>query len=254
MSRALIAAALGVVVVWIAALGLGLGQAILGAGPSASSEALLILPGVLLASALFAAAAWPRLVRAAPAWRPGTPVRGLERTSERPPTPPAPPTPSSPPESIRLGGLAPAPNSTPPIPIPPAAPELTPALALVHLGPEADPAWAAWQLRWEAAGHGHGAVPLPFGARVVLGRDARADVVVRLDQISWQHLELDVRESEVLVTELGSTNGSRFESTAAASDAPPTPLTPRQPVRWTPRATLALASPTAITLTLEPLR
>lgn len=251
MSRALIAAALGVLVVWIAALGLGLGQAILGAGPAASSEALLVLPGVLVATALFAIAAWPRLARAAPAWRPGTPVIGLERTSERAPTPA--PAPSTPPDPLTIADLASAPKSAP-IPIPPAAPELTPALALVHLGPEADPAWAAWQLRWEAAGHGHGAVPLPFGARVVLGRDARADVVVRLDQISWQHLELDVRESEVLVTELGSTNGSRFESLAAASDAPATPLTPRQPVRWTPRATLALASPTAITLTLEPLR
>jgi hypothetical protein len=248
MSRALTAAALGVLVVWIAALALGLGQAILGAAPSARSEALLVLPGVLVATALFAIAAWPRLVRAAPVWRPGTPVTGFERRSERAPPPPAPPPSAAAPPS-------PAPEPIPvPIPIPPAAPELAPALALVHLGPEADPAWAAWQLRWEAAGHGHGAIPLPFGARVVLGRDARADVVVRLDQISWHHLELDVRESEVLVTELGSTNGSRFEPLASASDAPPTPLTPRQPVRWTPRASLALASPTAITLTLEPLR
>ena len=204
-----------------------------------------------IAAALFAAAAWPRLVRAAPAWRPGVPVAGLERRSERAPT-----LHTTPATKVPID-LAPAPRSAPPIPIPPAAPELTPALALVHLGPEADPAWAAWQLRWEAVGHGHGAVPLPFGARVVLGRDARAEVVVRLDQISWHHLELDVRESEVLVTELGSTNGSRFEAAPAGSDgcdAPPTLLTPRQPVRWTPRASLALASPTAITLTLEPLR
>jgi hypothetical protein len=46
-------------------------------------------------------------------------------------------------------------------------------------------------------------------APVVLGRDARADVVVRLDRVSWQHPSR--RESEVLVTELGSTNGSHFE-------------------------------------------
>ena len=88
-------------------------------------------------------------------------------------------------------------------------------------------------------------MPLPTGARIVLGRDPGAEVIARLDQVSWQHLELDVQEGKVSVLELGSSNGTR---TAAG------PLAPREPWTWTPGATLELAHPTALALTLEPLR
>ena len=122
-----------------------------------------------------------------------------------------------------------------------------PELAIVHLGSGVDPAYAPGALKWEAPGHGAGLVPLPLGARLVLGRDPSADVVVRLDQVSWHHLELDVQEGRVIACDADSSNGTR----RAPDDQP---LPPREPIPWAPGDALVLASPVALTLVLEPLR
>jgi hypothetical protein len=86
----------------------------------------------------------------------------------------------------------------------------------------------------------------------LLGRDPAADVVVGLAEISWHHLELEVTESGVTVTDLGSTNGTR----TATLDKPDTPtsLAPQTPQPWPVGATLHLAEPVALALTLEALR
>jgi len=86
----------------------------------------------------------------------------------------------------------------------------------------------------------------------VLGRDPAADVVVGLAEVSWHHLELEVTESGVTVTDLGSTNGTRSTSTESPDLA--AALLPQTPQRWSVGATLHLAEPVALSLTLEALR
>lgn len=238
-------AALGLVVLvgWSLAVPLGLGRAVLGADPEPHALALLFLPGVALAAALFLVAAWPRLVAQAGRWRPGLVVTGLERSGEgrraRRPRP----------VDRATEDHAAAMTFGPPVevaaPLPPPLARAAPERPLVHLGPSADPAWAAWCLRWSAPGHGTGTVVLPSGPRVLVGRDPSADVVIRLDQVSWQHVELDVREGEVQLLDLESTNGTRLDGAL---------VPPRRPARWAPRTAVELASPVAVTLTLEPLR
>ncbi|MCC6622009.1 MAG: FHA domain-containing protein [Deltaproteobacteria bacterium] len=243
MSRPLIAIGLVVLVAWLVAVPLGLARAVLGREPLPSEVAIGWLPGVALAMICFVVAAWPRLVAAAGTWRPGTAVEGLERGPERIRAARArrePRPKESAPTSI--GGLA-APVA--PAPVPPPLATRAAALPIVHLGPRADPAWAAWSFRWEAPGHGHGVVVLPFGRHVLVGRAPAADVVIRLDQVSWEHLELDVREGEVTLLDLESSNGTRSGDGAIAA---------RRPWAWAPRTAIHLAHPTAVSLTLEPLR
>lgn len=236
MSRLWSAVGFVVLAAWLVAVPLGLARAVLGREPSADEIALGWLPGLLLAIVCFVVAAWPRLMAATGAWRPGTVVEGFERGPERPRRVRAEPE------------TTPAPSvaAVLPAPVPPPITTRSADKALVHLGPKADPAWAAWSLRWDAPGHGHGVVVLPPGARILIGRDPRADVVVRLDQVSWQHLELDVKEGEVTLLELESSNGT-FDATGAR-------IAPRRPWRWEPRTYITLAQPTAIVLTLEALR
>ena len=246
-----------------AALMAGLGAMLLPGGSPAARFALH-LPGLLLGACFLGLAALRRLSHVAPRWHPGDLVPGLERRSELP-LRPAPRTPSAPaptPAHIENDVHLPAPGR------PAVSPREAPAeLALVHLGPRADPAWAAWGLRWEAPGHGSGFVPLPPGARLVLGRDPGAEVVVRLDRVSWHHLELDVRDATVTVRELGSSNGTfrpaatapqpdRADAadTADAADATADPALGPEPVILAAGDRLLLAHPTALVLTLEALR
>jgi len=219
-----LAIGLVVLIAWCGAVATGLGRALL--GPSASQLALFLayLPGVMLGSGLIGYGAVRRVARSAPRWVP----------RESPPPLPAPEVRES-----ERDGEAVSPRRR----LPREAPS---ELAIVHLGPAADPAWAAWGLRWEAPGHGSGLVPLPAGARVLLGRDPSADVVVRLDQVSWHHLELDVQEARVIAFDCGSSNGTRTSADEALGE--------RRPWPWEPGGVLLLASPVALTLTLEPLR
>lgn len=221
----LVVVALIVLVASSAAVAAGLGRALLGPGATAWALALLYAPGVLAASLLLGVAAHRVLSRHAPRWVP----------VEVPAAPPRTPAPTA-----ALPTEAPLVRTRRP-------PSQVPALAIVHLGPAADPAWAAWALRWEAPGHGGGLVPLPTGARILLGRDPAADIVARLDQVSWHHLELDVQEGRVTAFDLGSSNGTR-----ARPDGDP--IAARTPIPWPPGEALHLAHPVALTLTLEPLR
>jgi len=232
-----------VLVAWLAAVPLGLARAALGREPAPAEVALWWLPGVLVAMGCYLVAAWPRLVRAAGAWRPGTVVEGLERGPER-----------------RARRVATAPAPTPDdddaahplaVAVPPPIGTVARVLPLVHLGPRAEPAYAAWSLRWEAPGHGQGVVVLPFGRHVLVGRAPAADVVIRLDQVSWEHMELAVDEAEVTLLDLESSNGTFAPEGDDGRDGR---IEARVPWRWAPRTTIRLARPTAITLTLEPLR
>lgn len=232
-----------VCVAWCAAVATGLGRALLGSEAAAGPAGFaLYLPGALVGAALLAWAAWRRLVAAAPRW---VPRAALEATAavvevsaeedeegtigERGPEVVA--------RAAREGGTAGGGVRA----AAPAAP------GIVHLGPGVDPAWAAWGLAWEAPGHGAGLVPLPSGARVIVGRDPASHVVVRLDQVSWQHLELDVQEGRVVAFDVGSKNGTR-----SAPDGEALPA--RTPLAWAPGEALHLAHPVALTLRLEPLR
>jgi|GEM_PF-2747745 len=218
-----------VLIAWCGAVAAGLGRALSGGDSTAAElEFALYLPGVLIGSGLIAYGALRRLSLHAPRWVPRQ-VPPDEAAAMPPP--------------IALPGED---DATALVQRRVAREARSEALAIVHLGPTCDPAWAAWGLRWEAPGLGAGLVPLVSGARVLLGRDPAADVVVRLDQVSWHHLELDVQEARVIVFELGSSNGTR-----SASEEP---LQERTPWPWAPGAMLQLASPVALTLTLEPLR
>jgi hypothetical protein len=220
-----------VVVVWCAAVASGLGRALLGASAARLEGFLLYLPGVVAGSALIAYAAWCRLRAHAPRWVPREPVAVAEA--------PVAEEMADEPGDVGLEPLE--------APILRTRMTAEPALAIVHLGPGVDPAWAPWGLRWEAPGHGSGLTPLPVGAPVVLGRDPAAEIVARLDQVSWHHLELDVQEGRVIAFELGSKNGTR-------TDPDGEPLPERTPIPWAPGEALHLASPVALTLVLEPLR
>ncbi len=203
-------------------------------GASAPAAALfaLYLPGLLIGSGLIAYAALRRLSLHAPRWVPREPAVPEDDRAGAGATADA--------EADGEGAEALMTRRRMP------RESASEALAIVHLGPATDPAWAAWGLRWEAPGLGSGLVPLPSGARVLLGRDPSADVVVRLDQVSWHHLELDVQEGRVIAFELGSSNGTRTAGDEALPERAPWP--------WVPGAELRLASPVALTLTLEPLR
>lgn len=226
----------GLVIVasWCAAVVGGLGRQLLGADASGERWLLLLAPGVLIGAGLIAFAALRRLREHAPRWVPTVPTPRSAPANDLPSAAAR----SAPAAISRSAPAMVSPRSE--------RPRSRPVeLAIVHLGARVDPAWAAWGLRWAAPGHGEGFVPLPSGARVVLGRDPAAEVVARLDQVSWQHLELDVQEDKVTVLELGSCNGTRSQTAA---------LVPREPWTWAPGATLELAYPTALVLTLEPLR
>lgn len=221
-----------IMVIWCAAVASGLGRALLGSDAAGLGGLLLYLPGILLGSGLIAYAAWRRMRLHVPRWVPAAPA-------------PAEPEPANgdvfeeEPEDL---GSEPLPASMVRRTRPP-----QPELAIVHLGAGVDPAYAPWALKWEASGHGVGLVPLPVGGRLVLGRDPAADIVARLDQVSWHHLELDVQEGRVIAYDADSSNGTR----RAPDDEP---LPPREPIAWAPGDALHLASPVALTLTLEPLR
>lgn len=237
---------------WLVAVPLGLGQALIApdSDPTlrASRQALLYLPGLALiawGSLLLAAP----LFRAMPRWRPGRPVYGLPRASE-----PLAPTPRVTPNTTHT------PHPTPPTspsPTPPRAPPRsppptpTPAPPLIALGPGRSPAYAAFGFACTstALGAQPGFVALPPASRLVLGRDPHCDLVVGLAEASWHHLELEVTEAGVLVTDLGSKNGTRLET---RSDT--TPLAPNTPTPLSVGDTLHLAEPTALSLTLEALR
>lgn len=246
MSPLAAAAAALLVLVWGAAIRLGLGAALLGPDATPGDEALLLLPAVAAAVAVLAWDARRHLTPVAARWRPGVVVPGFERPADRPraaqvlaepeplevPDDPTPPPPA-PPRAFA------SPASAPPAPRP---------ADVVALGASADPAWASWLLRWEAPGHGRGVVVLPSGDHVLFGRDPDADLVAQLDQVSWHHLEFVVRRDEVVVMDLGSSNGTR-----TCDGADEVELAPRAPARLAPFTELRLASPCALTLTLEPL-
>jgi len=214
-----------VLVAWCAAVATGLGRVLLGVAAAPLAYFALYLPGVLIGSSLIAYSALRRLSPHVPRWVPREAL-AVERSVA------VPVVVEDTGSELMVRRMSRA--------------QVSEALAIVHLGPLTDPAWAAWGLRWEAPGLGSGLVPLPSGARVMLGRDPAGDVVVRLDQVSWQHIELDVQEARVIAFELGSSNGT-CTSTGE-------PLVARTPWPWAPGATLQLASPVALTLTLEPLR
>jgi len=242
---------------WLVAIPLGLGQALLGP-PSggdltshATSIGLLYLPGLGL-FALGAALASKPCIDALPRWRPGTPVIGLLRCSERPARSPKAPTAKPEPHDP-----SPAPRHPPRTSIrAPANP--SPAPSIVTLGPGRSPAYAAFGFTYRATLVGpsaDGFVALPPSGRLVLGRDPGADIVVGLAEVSWHHLELDVTESGVTVTELGSSNGTRVLDPKSDFDTePPDILTPNTPRPWAVGETLQLADPVALSLTLEALR
>lgn len=249
-------------------------DALLLPGGSPTTRFALHVPGLLVGACLLGLAALRRLAAVAPRWHPGDLVVGLERRSERPAPTPRTPAPLAPriarpatpvgsalrpeahadPHATSTFGLTDAPSRGPGPGTGRPARAPSPELALVHLGPRADPAWAAWGLRWEAPGHGAGFVPLPPGARLVLGRDPDAEVVVRLDQVSWHHLELDVRDATVSVRELGSSNGTSLALDAGADPAEVATALGPEPVQLAAGDRLHLAHPTALVLTLEALR
>jgi len=247
-------------VMWLVAVPLGLGQALLGPPPTgdvdahATSIALLYLPG-LFAFSVGAYLASSHLTAALPRWRPGQPVPGLLRRSERltpgPESAPAPAAPAPAPASSSPNRIPSPSRSTHPSPN--AQPSSAPPL--LALGPGHSPAYAAFGLAYRSSIAGpsaSGFIALPPAGRLVLGRDPAADVVVGLAEVSWHHLELEVTESGVTVTDLGSTNGTRTHSPETPES--PTPLTPQTPQPWPLGATLHLAEPVALTLTLEALR
>jgi hypothetical protein len=51
-------------------------------------------------------------------------------------------------------------------------------------------------------------VPLPDGAELLVGRESDLDVVLQEDMVSRKHAKIAVREDEILLTDLGSTNGT----------------------------------------------
>jgi len=239
-------AAVLLVLVWGAAIRAGLGPLVLGPDASAADEALLLLPAVVAAGAILLALARRQLAPLDASWRPGDVVEGFERRSDRPaPAEKSAPSTAAAP-SRAVSAPAPPPAVRPPAPRRPEAPP--PAPALVGLGPAADPAWASWVLRWDAGELGSGVVVLPSGDHVLFGRDGEADIVARIDQVSWHHLELAVRHAEVHVMDLGSSNGTWLRA-----DGGETPLPPRTPTHLGAWQTLRLAEPPALTLTLEPL-
>lgn len=236
---------------WLLAVPLGLAQALIGpdSDPTvrASRQALLYLPGLALISWGSLLLAAP-LFRAMPRWRPGRPVYGLPRSSE-----PLAPAPRATPQTTLTPHATPPTLSTPPPPAPPLRPTPTPTPAppLIALGPGRSPAYAAFGFACSstALGSHPSFVALPPASRLVLGRDPRCDLVVGLAEASWHHLELEVTEGGVLVTDLGSKNGTRLET---RSDT--TPLIPNTPTPLSVGDTLHIAEPTAISLTLEALR
>ena len=230
---------------WLVAVPLGLGAALVAPDPGgdlaarAAKIALLYLPGLLVLSLGAAVLARP-LLAAMPRWRPGRLVHGLARPSEEPT--PAPLKPASGPTPTPSPALTPTPPHTSPHTPAPQAP--TPLLAL---GPGKSPAYAAFGFAWKSPlpGARPGFIALPPAARLVLGRDPHADIVVGLAEASWHHLELEVGEGGVTVTDLGSTNGTRLGDTR---------LEPQTPTPLRTGDTLHLAEPVALTLTLEALR
>lgn len=239
-------------IAWLLAVPLGLGQALVGPeldpASRASRIALFYLPGLALLSWGAFMLARP-MFRAMPRWRPGRPVYGLPRASE--PIAPAPrlapqTNPQSTPQAQQNTRPTP-PRAAPSVPAP--TPDSAPAL--IALGPGRSPAYAAFGFACssKALGASAGFVALPPASRLVLGRDPRCDLVVGLAEASWHHLELEVTEGGVFVTDLGSKNGTRLET---RSDT--VPLTPNTPTPLSVGDTLHLAEPTAISLTLEALR
>ena len=247
-------------VMWLVAVPLGLGQALLGPPPGgdvdahATSVSLLYLPGLLVFS-LGALLASSGLTAALPRWRPGQPVPGLLRRSERPA---ATPRANAAPTALVHSNTSSSPQKSPadsttsrPAP----RPQGSAAPPLLALGPGHSPAYAAFGLAYRTSLAGpsaSGFIALPPAGRLVLGRDPAADVVVGLAEVSWHHLELEVTESGVTVTDLGSTNGTRSTSTESPDLA--AALLPQTPQRWSVGATLHLAEPVALSLTLEALR
>lgn len=236
---------------WLVAVPLGLGPALVGpdSDPAhhASRIALLYLPGLVLLSLGSLLLASP-LFRAMPRWRPGCPVYGLPRASE--PLPLATAQPTNPAPTAPTGPTAPTPAPSAPnlrtSPTSATSPASTPAPPLIALGPGRSPAYAAFGFAWTSPipGARPGFVALPPASRLVLGRDPRCDLVVGLAEASWHHLELEVTEAGVRVTDLGSKNGTRLQ----------TPLAPHTPTPLAVGDTLHLAEPVALSLTLEALR
>ncbi len=118
----------------------------------------------------------------------------------------------------------------------------------VYLGPHADPAFPAWQLHWELRDGRTGAVPLPMGAQVKLGRHSESDVVVVSDEVSRTHLVFSVTRSAVHVTDLQSGNGTWHRK----ADGVELRLPAHAAVALQPWEQLRISNPWAIVLTLEP--
>lgn len=235
-------------IAWLVAVPLGLGQALVGPGldpaARASRIALLYLPGLALLSWGAFLLALP-LFRAMPRWRPGRPVYGLPRPSE--PLAPAPRLAPQTTPQAQHGSPPTPPRAAPGVP----APTPTAAPPLIALGPGRSPAYAAFGFACTspALGSRPGFTALPPASRLVLGRDPRCDLVVGLAEASWHHLELEVTEAGVLVTDLGSKNGTRLETRSGTIALNPNTQTP-----LAVGDTLHLAEPVAISLTLEALR
>lgn len=245
---------------WLIAVPLGLGTTLVGAHSDpevrALHIALLYLPGLMTVSvgALFLARP---LWSAMPPWRPGRLVHGLNRRSEEPLEPePArspiivqPELPTAPLAELSAPTTQVSPSSHAQAGT--ASPVLVTLVNLVTLGPGRSPAYAAFGFAWKSPlpGSRPGFTALPPASRLVVGRDPRADVVIGLAETSWHHLELEVTEGGVVVTDLGSTNGTKLETRTG-----PVPLAPNTPTPLSPGDTLHLAEPVAISLTLEALR
>ncbi len=153
----------------------------------------------------------------------------------QPPVAPAPPTrtplpPTSP--QMPLGG--PTPTAIGPDP--------------VYLGPHADPAFPAWQLHWQLRDGRNGAIPLPMGAQVKLGRHSESHIVVASDEVSRTHLVFSVTRAAVHVSDAGSGNGTWHRVGEGVFERMPA----HAAVALQAWDQLRISEPWAIVLTLEP--
>lgn len=72
----------------------------------------------------------------------------------------------------------------------------------------ADAPAAAFALQFVSGRYQGTSVPLPEGAEIVIGRESDLDVVLQEDMVSRKHAKIVVRDGEIQISDLGSTNGT----------------------------------------------
>jgi hypothetical protein len=67
---------------------------------------------------------------------------------------------------------------------------------------------AIWALQFVSGRYQGTSVPLPDGGEVLIGRESDLDVVLQEDMVSRKHAKFVVKGDEILLSDLGSTNGT----------------------------------------------